>query len=305
MTAHDPYDPKEFYDNLVKHKLVLPGTTPGIFGRGAEFEKVLLGFNNLVSRIASDDSAELMLFPPCVDRKLIEKVGYMKSFPHLAGTVFSFCGHDAQHRDLLGRIQDGKPWADLLEMSDISLTPAVCYPVYGNLTGTLPDKGRLVDLTGWVYRHEPSPEPTRMVSFRMREFVRAADADTVIEWRNTWKERGLQLLLDLGLPAKLDTASDAFFGRGGKMLAANQRDQQLKFEVLVPVISAENPTAVCSFNYHQDHFGKTFDIKAANGEVAQTACMAFGLERMTMAMFKTHGFVSAQWPESVKKLLWP
>lgn len=304
MTDTERYDPREFHEGLVAHGLILPGTTPGIFGRGAVFEDVLARFNALVSRIAADDSAELMLFPPCVDRKLIEKVGYMKSFPHLAGTVFSFCGSEAQHRDLLQRIQDDQPWAELLDMSQVSLTPAVCYPVYAQLAGTLPAQGRLVDLTGWVYRHEPSHEPTRMVSFRMREFVRAADADTVIEWRNTWLQRGLQLLLDLGLPAKSETASDAFFGRGGKMMAANQRDQQLKFEVVVPVISRENPTAVCSFNYHQDHFGKTFGITAANGEVAQTACMAFGLERMTMALFRTHGFDPARWPAPVRTLLW-
>ena len=56
-------------------------------------------------------------------------------------------------------------------------------------------------------------------------------------------------------------ASDPFFGRGGRMLAVSQRELKLKFEILVPVISEEKPTAVCSFNCHQDHFGKIFDIK--------------------------------------------
>lgn len=305
MSESVTYDPKTFYDELVAHRLILPGTTLGVFGRGAVFEEVLTAFNTLVTQIASSDDNERMLFPPCVDRKLIEKVGYMKSFPHLAGTVFSFCGHDKEHRDMLERIQDGKPWDNLLQMSDIALTPAVCYPVYMNLTGTLPPQGRTVDLTGWVYRHEPSIEPTRMISFRMREFVRAADPDTVIEWRNRWLERGLQLMIDLGMLAVSETATDPFFGRGGKMLVANQREAKLKFEVVVPVISKENPTAICSFNYHQDHFGKTFDIKTAEGEVAQTACMAFGLERVTMALFKTHGFEPAKWPKAVRNLLWP
>jgi seryl-tRNA synthetase len=112
-------------------------------------------------------------------------------------------------------------------------------------------------------------------------------------------------MIDLGLPAVSETATDPFFGRGGKMLVANQREAKLKFEVVVPVISKENPTAICSFNYHQDHFGKTFDIKTADGETAQTACMAFGLERVTMALFKTHGFDPSQWPQPVRKLLWP
>ena len=47
--------------------------------------------------------------------------------------------------------------------------------------------------------------------------------------------------------------ADPFFGRSGRMLAASQREQALKFEVLVPIAGPE-PTAVASFNYHQDHF---------------------------------------------------
>ena len=62
------------------------------------------------------------------------------------------------------------------------------------------------------------------------------------------------------LPVASDVANDPFFGRAGKMMAASQRDQRLKFEILCPVISLENPTAICSFNWHQDHFSGTFDI---------------------------------------------
>ena len=80
------------------------------------------------------------------------------------------------------------------------------------------------------------------------------------------------------------------------MLADGQKAQKLKFEVLVPVISAEKPTACCSFNYHQEHFGHVFDIRTADGKVAHTACLGFGLERVVMALFKTHGFDPEEWP---------
>ena len=59
-----------------------------------------------------------------------------------------------------------------------------------------------------------------------------------------------------GCPRESDVASDPFFGRGGKMLAASQKEQKLKFEVLVPGdLAREARRRVCSFNYHQDHFG--------------------------------------------------
>jgi len=123
--------------------------------------------------------------------------------------------------------------------------------------------------------------------------------------RDMWLERGMELLTSLGLPAKSDVAADPFFGRTGKMLAHNQIDQKLKFEVLIPVISEDKKTACCSFNYHQDKFGEIFGIRTADDHAAHTACLGFGLERCVMALFKTHGFKPSAWPEKVRARLWP
>lgn len=144
-----------------------------------------------------------------------------------------------------------------------------------------------------------------MQSFRVREFVRVGTSDQVVTWRDMWLKRGMDLLRTLELPVKSDVASDPFFGRGGKFLAVAQREQQLKFEVLVPVISLDEPTAVCSFNFHQEHFGSTFGIKTPDGNTANTACLGFGLERVTMALFKAHGFDPKAWPKAVTGKLWP
>ena len=300
---HSATTGQSFYDRLVEHKLIIPVGVPGAFGRGAVFEDVLRRFDAAVSRIAKDDGAEQMLFPPILDRKVFEKSEFLDSFPQLAGSVFSFAGTDEQHAELRDRVREGRPWSDLQAMTGVVLSPAACYPVYPSFTGTMPEGGRLVDMQNWVFRHEPSPEPTRMQAFRVREFVRAGTPDVVVRWRDTWLERGLSLLRSLGLPARSVAASDPFFGRGGRMLAASQREQELKFEVIVPILSEEAPTAVCSFNYHREHFGKIFDIHTSDGEVAQTACLGFGMERVVMALFKTHGFVPAEWPSAVREVL--
>ncbi len=296
---------ESFHRDLVKHRLIIPVGVPGAFGRGAVFEDVLRRFDDLVTRTAKNDGAEVMAFPPILDRAVFEKSEYLDSFPQLAGTVFSFFGDDKQHKELTERIHGGKPWGDLQGMTGVVLTPAACYPVYPSFTGVVPASGRLVDMQNWVFRHEPSPEPTRMQAFRVREFVRVGEPEVVIAWRDMWLARALELLTKLGLPARSDTASDPFFGRGGRMLAVSQRELKLKFEILVPVISEERPTAVCSFNCHQDHFGKIFDIKVKSGALAHTACLGFGMERVVMALFKTHGFVPQEWPNEVRALLWP
>jgi seryl-tRNA synthetase len=296
---------QSFYEDLVRHKLIIPVGVQGIFGRGAVFEEVLRRFDAVISRIAATDGATVMAFPPTLDRKVFERSEFLDSFPQLAGSVFSFTGNDRDHAALREAVHAGAPWGQWQTMTDVVLTPAACYPVYPSFTGTIPEGGHLVDMQNWVFRHEPSPEPTRMQAFRVREFVRVGTGDTVVEWRDMWLKRGVDLLQGLGLPANSDVASDPFFGRGGKMLAGSQRDQKLKFEVLIPIISEEKPTACCSFNYHQDHFGKTFGIKTPEGDTAQTACLGFGLERCVMALFKTHGMDPSAWPAAVRDKLWP
>lgn len=299
------YDIEKFYEGLVANNLINPVGVQGAFGRGPVFEDVVDRFNACVSEIAKNDGAETRTYPPVVSRKVIEKNNYLESFPHLCGTVFSFFGKEIEAREMAQKAVKGEPWTGHLAETDLCLTPAICYPLYPTLAGTLPEGGRLFSLLGWAYRHEPSPEPTRMQSFRMREFIRVGKPDDVVAWRDMWLQRGLDLLKSLGLDANSDVAADPFFGRGGKMMAANQRDQKLKFEILVPVISLENPTAVCSFNFHQDHFGSKWGIRTADGEVANTACLGFGLERIAMALFKTHGFDVKQWPADVRRRLWP
>ena len=245
------------------------------------------------------------MYPPVIDRKVLEKVDYMDSFPHLAGTVHSFFGKELDARKLSERIHAGEPWGQEMGLTDVTLNPAACYPVYPSFTGTVPKEGKLVTMLNWVYRHEPSPEPTRMQAFRVREFVRCGTPDQVVEWRDMWLQRGLTLLTTLGLQAASDVATDPFFGKGGKMLAASQREQKLKFEVLVPVISKDKPTACCSFNFHEGHFGEVFDIQTQDGNVANTACLGFGLERCVMALFQEHGFDPGTWPSEVRAVLWP
>lgn len=294
-----------FTDELIRHGLLIPCGVPGILARGRVFEDVLDALDRLITLTAREDGAEFMRFPPVINRRSFERSEFLNSFPQLAGTVFSFAGSDEQHRELIRRLQHGEDWGALQTMTDVTLTPAACYPLYPLCAGSLPEGGRLVDLSSWCFRHEPSPDPARMQMFRLRELVRLGTPDAVYEWREGWLQRGLQLLRSLALPVVDAPASDPFFGRGGRLLAANQREQKLKFELLVHIASPTQPTAIMSFNYHQDHFGSLFGIHTSDGPVAHTACLGFGMERIVLALFKTHGFDPAAWPAAVRQRLWP
>lgn len=301
----DRYDPQAFREGLEQHGWILPTPVKGGYGRGPAFEDVLNRFDALVMRSAEGDGATELTYPPIVARALIEKMGYLDNFPQLIGSVHSFFGKDLQAREMADLARGGERWEHMLDITEVMLLPAACYPIYPNFSGLLPEGGRLITTKNWCYRHEPSDEPTRLQSFRMREFIRLGAPEEVEAWRDSWLERGLALLKGLGLPAAPDVANDPFFGRAGRVMANSQREQRLKFEILVPVISEENPTAICSFNWHQEHFSGKFGIRRSGDRVAHTACLGFGLERVTLALIKTHGFDVQAWPAEVRAQLWP
>jgi len=58
-------------------------------------------------------------------------------------------------------------------------------------------------------------------------------------------------------------------------------------------------------NWHQEHFTSTFGITRSGGRTAHTACLGFGLERVTLALIKAHGFQPDRWPAAVREQLWP
>ncbi|HLH66943.1 MAG TPA: amino acid--[acyl-carrier-protein] ligase [Solirubrobacteraceae bacterium] len=276
----------------------------GLYARGEPFERVRLAFDALVTRVAAPEAPERLCFPPLIPRAMLERSGYLRSFPHLAGAVFCFEGDEreaARLDELAGAHAD---WSALTRMSDMALAPAACYPLYPAIAqrGPLPEGGVTLDTSdAYVFRREPSEDPARMQIFHMREIVRIGTAEEVLAWRSRWRERAAELLRSLGLELELALASDPFFGRAGRLLASQQREQELKWELLAPV--AGRATAIASSNYHQDHLARTFSLATADGSAAHTGCMAFGEERVTLALLCAHGLELSRWPAAVRDAL--
>lgn len=297
---------EKFLQELTEAGLLIPSGVPGVYGRGHAFERVRLGFDAQVTAASEAESPEHMVFPPLLPSRQLEDVGYLKSFPHLACTVFAFDGDEQAAAEQERRAEAHEDWSEFQEMTDLALKPAACYPVYPAIAarGPLAPGGVTVDAGGtYVFRHEPSGDPARLQAFHQREIVRIGEPETVIEWRDRWRDRCLELFAAVGLDAAPDVASDPFFGRSGRLLARSQRAQELKFEVQVP-ITGDEPTAAASFNYHHDHFSSVYGIEMdAADRTAHTACLGFGLERVTLALLARHGLDLAAWPTPVRERL--
>jgi seryl-tRNA synthetase len=300
QTAPQSVDPLDHLADALFHNM----GSDGVYARTALYEDMIERLATLITR-HREARTEVIRFPPVMNRAQLEKSGYLKSFPNLLGCVCGLHGTERETNSAVNRYDAGGDWTTSLSPADLVLSPAACYPVYpiAAARGPLPSRGLRFDVAADCFRREPSRHLDRLQSFRMREYVCIGTAEDVADFRERWMVRAQAIAQDLGLTFRVDHASDPFFGRVGQMKAVSQKQQSLKFELLIPLRSEAEPTACMSFNYHRDHFGTTWGIKDANGEPAHTGCVAFGMDRLAVAMFATHGVDLAKWPGAVRQLL--
>jgi seryl-tRNA synthetase len=284
--------------------LFRPMGADGVYGRTGLYEGVIEGLNAFISK-QREPGMEILRFPPVMSRKQLEKSGYLKSFPNLLGCVCALHGTESEIRAAADRHEAGGDWTTGLAPADLVLSPAACYPVYpiAASRGPVPPGGLRFDVSCDCFRREPSRHLDRLQSFRMREYVCIGSPQEVSDFRQRWMTHAQGMADTLGLPYRVDTASDPFFGRTGQVMAISQLQQALKFELLVPVRSVEQPTACMSFNYHQDHFGTTWELRDESGAFAHTGCVAFGMDRLAVALFWKHGLDVRNWPAAVQTAL--
>ena len=284
--------------------LFRPMGANGVYARTAAYEKVVEKLAQLISSYRDPD-AEILRFPPVMSRHQLEKSGYLKSFPNLLGCVCALHGSESEINSAVARHEGGGDWTTSLTPADLVLSPAACYPVYPIAAerGAVPETGYIFDIAADVFRHEPSTEIDRFQSFRMREYVCIGSPDQVASFRNRWMERAKEIADLIEVPYTMEMASDPFFGRIGQIKAVAQLQAALKFELLIPVRSHEKKTACMSFNYHKEHFGAVWDMKLSSGDLAHSGCVAFGMDRLAVALFAVHGLDMDNWPVGLRSAL--
>ena len=292
-----------FRDALFAAGMLVATGVDGLYGRSGEYEAVVSGLNAMIGVEGADQAARVVHFPPVMARTEFERTGYVQNFPDLIGALFHFEGNERAHRDLMRLAEAGEDWTAALTSGAITLVSSTCHPLYPTLRGILAADGIAHDLLGWCFRHEPSIDPGRMQAFRQREFVYVGSPAGALAHRDRWVDSGLALSERLQLPVAAEVANDPFFGRVGRLLANEQLESAAKIEMVAPLGSTTKLTAIASSNLAGDHFGHTFEIHRPNGELAHTACVGFGLDRMTLALARAHGTDVGGWPQAVRSEL--
>jgi seryl-tRNA synthetase len=279
---------------------------PGVYLFPEPFEAVIGLLRRGIASLAAAEPFRRLQMPPVISRRMIERAGYVKTFPQLLGTVHRYPGDSRAWARLAPLVDTGGAWHADQEISDLVLLPAACYPVYATLAGSTLDTPAKFAVEAHCFRQEASSEPGRFRSFRMAELVTAATEEYCVRWRGQWLDRVAEWLSALALDVSVDVADDPFFGPGRKLYQAAQRLQELKLELRVPV-AGDTVQAVASANLHKDHFGEAFEFscaaEAGPAAVGHTSCIAFGLERIALALTHVHGPRPDRWPASVLSIL--
>lgn len=207
--------------------------------------------------IESMDPTEIHI-PSIIDKDILKKIGYFKSFPHQIMGINSL--------------------ADSKKYSNFVLTPSAClhfYPIFGELStkkGVFTTKAR-------VYRNEDekcTDGKIRLIDFTVREIVVVGTKSEVHEVLDKIAHKILCYADKLGLNIELKTAFDPFYPNKENLIKKKlQIGNNQKKEMIV--LCDNDEVSIGSINYHGFHFSKAFNFDDNNNIV--TGCIGIGLER--------------------------
>ncbi len=217
-------------------------------------------YNSLITYISKTLEPyydESLHFSSIIKKDILNKTGYMDNFP--------------QH---LIKFDD-----KLVSLKDCFLTPAACFHIYPLLDNTSINKrGYLVLSQCGRYEGGKWEAPFRLSSFTMLEVVVFGSEEYIEIVRSETLLKFKEFFAKIGLEGDFFTATDAFYldnNSGAKIL---QKIKELKKEYRVKI--GNEDVALMSINKHEKYFSNRFNISLDSKKIAESMCIAFGLERL-------------------------
>jgi seryl-tRNA synthetase len=301
--------PTEPYPELIARGWVVELGRGQVTLRGLALDLLEFLDESIVRRIGGPAGARREYYPGVMATERLNRTNHFSSFPEHVHFVMHlredldlldrFAGELRQHGgwtpEILARLE--APMASPL----IALNPAVCYHCYAAAENQkIEGDGFTATARSRCHRYESGNHRTlaRLMDFTMREVIYVGRPDFVKGER----QRAIELVRDMvehwGLSAWMETANDPFFTNDFEVKAAFQRQNDMKYELRMPLVHGS--LAVASSNFHSVTFGKAFNILAGS-RPACTGCTAFGLERWIYAIFSQAGLELSGWPAGLRE----
>ena len=251
----------------------------GRMGFGPKLVALLHALDQLILRRFAPFEPAAHQFPSLISGEVLDRCRYLKNFP-----VPHLVAHLREDLAILQRFASEVRWdADRLEIPPeapspfaVLLAPSVCFHWYAWLAGVRLAVPRVITARESAFgtRARRSPASSASGTSRCGKWCSSGARSRLVsgaerpssEGEPCWRIR----------PRVRDCDGDgSLFIDSYAGQAAFQRGFELKYELLCPLPYREKQLAVGSVNYHQDFFGRAFDIDVA-GAPGHTACIGFG-----------------------------
>lgn len=283
---------------------------PGLFAFQGDFLRVRMALDGCVRAIAARCGAQELSYPPLWPVPLLQAINYFHDFPQLAMLAVGVTPEYKARSAFADRFKKGVGTHAIacteengLAPARNALAPTVCDCCYWLLRGRRDVEDHVSTVYGTVFRNETSPEGRldRLTVYTMREIVAVGQEAFVLAQREAWLGEVERLVTELDLACSIKAADDPFFSNDALQKNAYQALSQLKYEVQVSLYG-DRKTAVVSINLHNDYFSQSYDFEGKAGRPI-SACVGFGYERLTYALFCRHGRKVSAWPGAVRAAL--
>lgn len=283
---------------------------PGLFAFAGDFLRVRTALDRKVIEIAAMHDAFEVSYPSLWPVPVLQSINYFHDFPQLALLACGVEPHFQARDTFATRFSKASQQSQIACTPENGvgpaynvLAPTVCDCCYWLLQGRRDVSDRVYTMHGQVFRNESSVDHRldRLTAYTMREIVIVGSPAFVLSRREALIDNVSALITSLDLACEIKAADDPFFCNDALQKNMMQNLDRLKYEVDVPLFAGRN-IAVASINLHNDFFSRNYDFKGAGPELF-SACVGFGYERLTYALFCRHGVDLAQWPIAVLAFL--
>ncbi len=281
---------------------------PGLVSLRGDVLRLYRFFEHTFLALARRFGADECHYPVIVPAKILEEVGYFGHFPQHV----TLCSQFPEDLPLLEEVarhaaeHGGELPAQLrhrVETTGHALKPAVCLPCYAQHRDRVIPGGLCLAVTmqNHVFRRETAGYQalSRLWDFQVRDLVLMGSYARLVELRHAVMDAVMELCDALDLTARLELANDPFFLDPSAHKAVYQRLGEVKYELTLPIAHRGIDLAVSSFNLHRTFYASVYNIQQASGELAETACMGFGLERWVYGFLSQKGMDRRHWPDPV------
>lgn len=296
------------FEQLVAHGVALE-VGEGQICVGEPFIQLMHYFDQELRAIAVERlGGREYQYPTLIPTSVLEKCGYFTSFPHFLMFVTRLHSDVATYTGFLEDYAAGRDVRSfaLEHCRDLTycLPPTMCFHTYHQYRDRKLDGQQLViTARGKSFRFESryARSLERLWDFTIREIVFMGSHEFVLGCREQFMQHVFALIDRLGLTGFCEVANDPFFCNADSASKIwSQKILELKYELRLNV-APDRTIAVGSFNFHENFFGKGFNITSETDEWVKTACVGFGLERLTYAFLCQYGLDASAWPLAVRR----